>query len=86
MSVWGENEAETRVTKDFVEVEQSDQFVAYAGGFAESLLIRLHNHEGIQASELTWLKMNTGLDDPDAACRKLIDAYRLQCVTERITS
>ena len=86
MSVWGENEAETRVTKDFVEVEQSDQFVAYAGGFAASLLIRLHNHEGIQASELAWLKMNTGLDDPDAACQKLIDAYQLQCVTERITS
>lgn len=84
MSVWGENEA--GVTKDFVEVEQSDQFVAYAGGFAKALLIRLHNHEGIQASELAWLKMNTGLDDPDAACQKLIDAYRLQCVTERITS
>ena len=84
MSVWGENEA--GVTKDFVEVEQSDQFVAYAGGFAASLLIRLHNHEGIQASELAWLKMNTGLDDPDAACQKLIDAYRLQCVTKRITS
>lgn len=84
MSVWGENEA--GVTKDFVEVEQSDQFVAYAGGFATVLLIRLHNHEGITPYELLWLKANSGLNDPDAACQKLIDAYRLQCVTERITS
>ena len=86
MSVWGENEAEARVTKDFVEVERSDQFVAYAGGFAASLLIRLHNHEGITPYELLWLKANSGLDDPDAACQKLIDAYQLQCVTKRITS
>lgn len=84
MSVWGENEA--GVTKDFVEVEHSKLFIAYAGGFAAGLFIRLHNHEGIQASELAWLKMNTGLDDPDAACQKLIDAYQLQRVTERITS
>ena len=86
MSICGENEAETRVTKDFVEVEHSELFIAYAGGFAAGLFIRLHNHEGITPYELLWLKANSGLDDPDAACQKLIDAYALQQVTERITS
>lgn len=84
MNGWGESQ--TSVTKDFLEVDRDERFIAYAAGFATILRIRLHNHEGIQASELAWLKVNTGLDDPNEACKKLIDAYQLQCVTERITS
>lgn len=74
------------VTQDFVPVPNDERFVAYAAGFARILFIKLHDKNGITADELGWLRVTSDLMDPDAACRKLIDAYALQQVTARITS
>lgn len=82
MSVWGE----TGVTKDFVEVPNDDTFTEYSGGYAKALLMRLHGEEGLTPSEQLWLELTSGLSDPDAACRKLINAFQIQLVTKRITS
>ena len=60
-------------------------FVQYAGGFATTLLSRLHNHENIDAQERAWLVCNTtGSLDPVAMCHQLIDAYNLHCITARL--
>lgn len=69
-------------TLDFVQVEDDARFTAYCGGLAADLKVRLHNHEGITAKEQAWLSQFAS--DPDDACQKLIDAYAVLQVSERL--
>lgn len=67
--------------------EVAFKFVQYAGGMATGLLKRLHNFEPLDRQERKWLELNTtGSRDEVAMCQQLIDAYNLQCITERLKS
>ena len=69
-------------TLDFVQVEDDARFAAYSAGLATALKHRLEKGEALDERETKWLgqfgrhQLNT--------CQKLIDAYAVLQVTERL--
>lgn len=74
----------TKTAFNLQTVENGPAFRAYAAGFAEGLRIRLHNNEGINAQELSWLQQFH--TDPDEACRICAEAYALDQINARLTT
>lgn len=74
------------VTSDFVSVPHTPSWLAYSGGYATGLKLRLD--EGLTAREERWLRTNAPphlVSAPLAdICDFLIDRYRLHLVTQRL--